>query len=131
MTQTPSETSFHPMNPPASPLPTGLYLVSTPIGNLGDITHRALEVLEQVDHIAAEDTRVARKLLNHFGIQQKTMSFFRDNEDLRRDERAGRKPRKRKRSQGNPLPTSPARTAEAPGIGKTGTPAATAARTSR
>ena len=83
MTQTPSETSFHPMNPPASPLPTGLYLVSTPIGNLGDITHRALEVLEQVDHIAAEDTRVARKLLNHFGIQQKTMSFFRDNEDLR------------------------------------------------
>ena len=47
-----------------------LYIVGTPIGNLGDISPRALEVLGQVDFIAAEDTRVSMKLLNHFGIKK-------------------------------------------------------------
>ena len=46
-----------------------LYLVPTPIGNLGDISQRMAETLEQVDFIAAEDTRVSIKLLNHLGIK--------------------------------------------------------------
>lgn len=50
-----------------------LYIVATPIGNLGDMTHRAVEVLENADIIAAEDTRQSMKLLDHFGISKTRM----------------------------------------------------------
>ncbi len=56
-----------------------LYLVGTPIGNLGDISPRALETLESVDFIAAEDTRVTLKLLNHFGIKKPLICYFEHN----------------------------------------------------
>jgi 16S rRNA (cytidine1402-2'-O)-methyltransferase len=58
----------------------GLYVVATPIGNLGDITRRALETLESVDIIAAEDTRHTRELLNHFGIGAKLVALHAHNE---------------------------------------------------
>ena len=57
-----------------------LYVVPTPIGNLGDITLRALEVLRSVDYILAEDSRVTSKLLKHFQIDQKVVSFHAHNE---------------------------------------------------
>lgn len=56
-----------------------LYIVGTPIGNLGDISPRALETLEGVDFIAAEDTRVTLKLLNHFDIKKPLISYFEHN----------------------------------------------------
>ncbi len=56
-----------------------LYVVGTPIGNLGDISARALETLENCDFIAAEDTRVTLKLLNHFGIKKTLISYFEHN----------------------------------------------------
>lgn len=58
-----------------------LYVVATPIGNLADISLRALEVLKQVDLIAAEDTRHVKVLLNHYGIAVKTVSLHQHNED--------------------------------------------------
>jgi len=57
-----------------------LYIVSTPIGNLGDITYRAVEVLSQVDLIAAEDTRTSRILLQRYGIRTPTTSFHAHNQ---------------------------------------------------
>ena len=56
-----------------------LYLVPTPIGNLGDISIRCRETLEQADFIAAEDTRVSLKLLNHLGIKKSLVSYFEHN----------------------------------------------------
>lgn len=56
-----------------------LYVVGTPIGNLGDFSPRAVETLEKVDFIAAEDTRVTLKLLNHFGIKKSMISYFEHN----------------------------------------------------
>jgi 16S rRNA (cytidine1402-2'-O)-methyltransferase len=63
-----------------SPLAPGLYLVATPIGNLGDITLRALDVLRGADRIACEDTRQTQKLLNHFQIATPTVSCHQHNE---------------------------------------------------
>ena len=57
-----------------------LYLVATPIGNLEDITHRAVRLLGEVDLIACEDTRHTKKLLNHYGINTKTVSYHEHNE---------------------------------------------------
>lgn len=56
-----------------------LYVVGTPIGNLGDFSPRARETLEEADFIAAEDTRVTLKLLNHFGIKKPLISYFEHN----------------------------------------------------
>jgi 16S rRNA (cytidine1402-2'-O)-methyltransferase len=68
------------------PLARGLYLVATPIGNLGDITLRALDVLRCVDRIACEDTRQTQKLLNHFDIATPTVSCHEHNERQRATE---------------------------------------------
>ncbi|MCR4563449.1 MAG: 16S rRNA (cytidine(1402)-2'-O)-methyltransferase [Clostridiales bacterium] len=56
-----------------------LYVVGTPIGNLGDLSPRALDILEKCDFIAAEDTRVTLKLLNHFGIKKALVSYHEHN----------------------------------------------------
>lgn len=63
-----------------------LFIVATPIGNLEDITQRALRVLREVDLIACEDTRHTRKLLNHFGITTPTISYHEHNEQERAEQ---------------------------------------------
>ena len=67
-----------------------LYVVATPIGNLEDITARALRILGEVDLVAAEDTRHSRKLLNHFGIRTPLISCHEHNEQQRQEELIGR-----------------------------------------
>ncbi|MBR2490671.1 MAG: 16S rRNA (cytidine(1402)-2'-O)-methyltransferase [Ruminiclostridium sp.] len=67
-----------------------LYLVATPIGNLGDMTLRAAETLREVDFIAAEDTRVTVKLLNHLDIKKPMISYHRHNADTRGEELVSR-----------------------------------------
>ena len=62
-----------------------LYLVPTPIGNLGDISIRARETLENADFIAAEDTRVSLKLLNHLGIKKSLVSYYEHNKAFKGD----------------------------------------------
>ena len=64
-------------------MPGILYLVPTPIGNLGDISQRCRETLERVDFIAAEDTRVTLKLLNHLGLKKTLISYYEHNKAAR------------------------------------------------
>ena len=59
---------------------SGLYVVGTPIGNLSDMSPRAIEVLKSVDLVAAEDTRVFKKLAQHFDIKTKSVSCHEHNE---------------------------------------------------
>lgn len=66
--------------------PAGIYIVSTPIGNLGDITLRALDILRLADLIVCEDTRVSGKLLSHYGIRKPLLSYNDHNAAARRPE---------------------------------------------
>src|SRR5260370_32400919 len=86
------------------PLPPGLHIVATPIGNLGDITLRALDVLAAADLIACEDTRVFAKLAGHHGIAAPTISYSDATQDAH-DPRS-----LRARAKGGPaaLPAAPA-----------------------
>jgi len=71
-------------------MPGVLYVVATPIGNLEDITYRAVRVLGEADLIACEDTRETRKLLDHYGIHKPTISYHEHNEAERAEELAAR-----------------------------------------
>ena len=63
-----------------------LYIVATPIGNLEDLTFRAVRVLREADLIACEDTRQTRKLLDHYGISKPAVSYHEHNEQARSDQ---------------------------------------------
>ena len=71
-------------------MPGNLYIVATPIGNLEDMTHRAVRILSEVDLIAAEDTRHTKKLLNHFSIRTPLVSYYREKEASRSEELIGK-----------------------------------------
>jgi 16S rRNA (cytidine1402-2'-O)-methyltransferase len=71
-------------------MPGLLYVVSTPIGNLEDITYRAVRVLKEADWIACEDTRTTRRLLDHYGIQTRSLSYHEHNEANRTEDLVGR-----------------------------------------
>src|ERR671939_677746 len=66
--------------------PGTLYVVATPIGNLEDITYRAVRILKEADMVACEDTRQTRKLLDHYGIDKPTISYHEHNEAERAQE---------------------------------------------
>ena len=70
----------HAVSARGTALEPGLYVVATPIGNLGDITHRALDTLARASWVAAEDTRVTRALLAHFGIRARVLAVHEHNE---------------------------------------------------
>jgi len=70
----------------SAPLPPGLYLIGTPIGNMEDITLRALRILRSASHILAEDTRHTRRLLVRHGITTRMISYHKFNERARADE---------------------------------------------
>ena len=72
---------LHNATVPARPVEPALYLVATPIGNLGDITLRALETLAGADVLACEDTRVTRVLLDRYGIQNRPFAYHEHNAD--------------------------------------------------
>src|ERR1700749_2902879 len=67
-------------------MPGRLYVVSTPIGNLEDITYRAVRILKEADWIACEDTRTTKRLLDHYGIQTRTLSYHEHNEANRTED---------------------------------------------
>ena len=71
-------------------MPGTLYVVATPIGNLEDITYRAVRILGEVDLIACEDTRQTRKLMEHYGIEKPTISYHEHNEAERAAELTSR-----------------------------------------
>jgi 16S rRNA (cytidine1402-2'-O)-methyltransferase len=75
---------IHPVSSPPPPLSPGLYLVATPIGNLRDISLRALDTLAAADLVVCEDTRVTGKLLHAFGIDKKMLSYNDHNGAMRR-----------------------------------------------
>lgn len=68
---------------------TTLYIVATPIGNLEDISIRALRILGEVDYILCEDTRVTKKLLSHYNIQTETMSYHQHTDDRKQEQILG------------------------------------------